>query len=168
MHGAKKLRWAAERVLGVCASPFEVQAAILQGLSRRLGGEGLPITINQRIPLSSKAQRIYPHVYCLADLYIEETDAHPALDIECQGRSVHSSEAAGLSDSDRIAALESMGVQVLPLTYAQFADPTRYQAIRELIAAKLNTRFKLKTSAEQKAETALRSQIFIDWTTLGT
>ena len=41
--GAKKFRWALERMTGICASPFEVQASMLLGLGRRVGGEGLPI-----------------------------------------------------------------------------------------------------------------------------
>lgn len=55
LRGSKNLAWAIDRVTGTCASPFEVQASILLGLSRRLGGEGLPIQNNHRIRLNKQA-----------------------------------------------------------------------------------------------------------------
>ena len=106
LRGSKNLAWAIDRVTGICASPFEVQASILLGLSRRLGGEGLPIQNNHRIRLNKQARALYGHDHCFADIYIEASGSHPALDIECQGRSIHDSEAAGISDADRAAALE--------------------------------------------------------------
>ena len=57
LRGSKNLAWAIDRVTGTCASPFEVQASILLGLSRRLGGEGLPIQNNHRIRLNKQARR---------------------------------------------------------------------------------------------------------------
>ena len=117
LRGSKNLAWAIDRVTGTCASPFEVQASILLGLSRRLGGEGLPIQNNHRIRLNRQAQTLYGHDHCFADIYIEASGSHPALDIECQGRSIHDSEAAGISDADRAAALERMGIQVIQLSY---------------------------------------------------
>ena len=43
MRGSQNLRWTAERMTGVCASPFEAQASMLFGLSRRLGGMASPL-----------------------------------------------------------------------------------------------------------------------------
>lgn len=168
LRGSKNLAWAIDRVTGTCASPFEVQASILLGLSRRLGGEGLPIQNNHRIRLNKQARALYGHDHCFADIYIEASESHPALDIECQGRSIHDSEAAGISDADRAAALERMGIQVIQLSYKQFSNERSYQAVKELIALKLGVPVKPKTPGEQAAEKALRHKLFIDWNTLGT
>ena len=154
LRGSKNLAWAIDRVTGTCASPFEVQASILLGLSRRLGGEGLPIQNNHRIRLNKQARTLYGHGHCFADIYIEASGSHPALDIECQGRSIHDSEAAGISDADR--------------AYKQFSNERSYQAVKELIALKLGVPVKPKTPKEQTAEKALRHKLFIDWNTLGT
>ncbi len=167
VRGSKNLAWILDRVTGTCASPFEVQASILLGLSRRLGGEGLPIQNNQRICLNKQAQALYGHDHCFADIYIEARGSRPALDIECQGRSVHDSEAAGISDADRAAALERMGIQVIQLSYKQFSNERSYQAVKELIALKLGVPVKPKTPKEQAAEKTLRRKLFIDWNTLG-
>lgn len=166
MRGSQKLRWAAEHMTGVCASPFEAQASILLGLSRRLGGTGLSFENNARIKLDKEARAIYNRSCCYADIYFEGTERHPPLDIECQGRSVHDGEEAALSDSDRLAALESMGIQVLPLTYRQFSDEDGFAAAEKLIAQKLNMRLRPKTPRERMAETALREEVLIDWNTL--
>lgn len=88
LAGAKRLRRVASLVTGVCASPFEAQASILLGLPRRLGGQGYHFNNNHRIGLTTSAQAIYPYTCCYADIFFEATDEHPALDIECQGRSV--------------------------------------------------------------------------------
>lgn len=164
--GAKKFRWALERMTGICASPFEVQASMLLGLGRRVGGEGLPIKNNHRLALTKLARNLYRYEHCYADIFIEGTEAHPAIDIECQGSSVHDSEAASISDSDRAAALESLGIQVLPLTYSQFVDEESYEAVRALIGKKLNRPLKAKTPAQKRAEQKLRAELFINWETL--
>lgn len=166
MRGSQNLRWAAERMTGVCASPFEAQASMLFGLSRRLGGMGLSFENNARIVLTKEARAIYNHPCCYADIYIEGTDAHPPLDIECQGQSVHDGEAAILSDSDRLAALESMGIQVVPITYRQLSNEDGFAATQKLIAQKLNMRLSPKTPKERLAETSLREEVLIDWNTL--
>lgn len=165
-HGSKAFRWASEHITGICASPFEVQASILLGLPRRLGGMGIALQNNVRIPLSSQARALYPHSCCYADLYIAAGGNHPAIDIECQGRSVHDSEKAGLSDSDRFAAIESMGIQVVPLTYPQFSVRPSFEAAMKLIAEKMGRKPVPKTPAQQSVETRVRSEVFIDWNTL--
>lgn len=164
--GAQKFRWALERMTGICASPFEVQASMLLGLGRRVGGEGLPIKNNNRITLTKLARNLYRHECCYADIFIEGTEDHPAIDIECQGSSVHRSEAASISDSDRAAALESLGIQVLPLTYRQFVGEESYEAVRALIGKKLGHPLKAKTSAQKNAEQKLRVELFINWEAL--
>lgn len=162
LAGAKRLRRVASLVTGVCASPFEAQASILLGLPRRLGGQGYHFNNNHRIELTTSAQAIYPHTCCYADIFFEATDEHPALDIECQGRSVHDNEAASISDSNRIAALQSMGIEVIPLTFEQFYDADRFCAILDLIATKLDTTIKPKTERQLSIETNRRHDVLVD------
>ena len=162
LAGAKRLRRVASLVTGVCASPFEAQASILLGLPRRLGGQGYHFNNNHRIELTTSAQAIYPHTCCYADIFFEATDEHPALDIECQGRSVHDNEAASISDSNRIAALQSMGIEVIPLTFEQFYDADRFCAILDLIATKLDTSIKPKTEKQLSIETNRRHDVLVD------
>lgn len=162
LAGAKRLRRVASLVTGVCASPFEAQASILLGLPRRLGGQGYHFNNNHRIELTTSAQAIYPHTCCYADIFFEATDEHPALDIECQGRSVHDNEAASISDSNRIAALQSMGIEVIPLTFEQFYDADRFCAILDLIATKLDTSIKPKTERQLSIETNRRHDVLVD------
>lgn len=162
LAGAKRLRRVASLVTGVCASPFEAQASILLGLPRRLGGQGYLFNNNHRIELTTSAQAIYPHTCCYADIFFEATDEHPALDIECQGRSVHDNEAASISDSNRIAALQSMGIEVIPLTFEQFYDADRFCAILDLIATKLDTSIKPKTERQLSIETNRRHDVLVD------
>lgn len=167
MYGAKKLQWVAQRLTGECASPFEVQASILLGLSRRLGGMGFAFSNNRRIRLTNTAKEFYRHNSCYADLYIEGSRTHPPVDIECQGQSVHDSEEASLSDSDRIAALESMGIQVVPLTYRQISSEDNLEATGNLIARKLNIQLKPKTERQKKAQQELLNVVLTDWERLG-
>ncbi len=166
-HGVKKLRWAQEHVTGETASPFEVQASMLLGLPRAAGGEGLPIKNNQRISLSSAARSICPQDSCYADILIEENGDNAGVIIECQGRSVHASEAAGISDSNRTTALACMGYEVILLTYNQLRNPRAFQAVLEIIERKTGIKRRPKTERQLAAETNLRHEIFIDWATLG-
>ena len=166
-HGVKDLRWAVKQVTGTTASPFEVQASMLLGLPRSAGGEGLAIQNNQRINLSPTARRIYPHDCCYADILIEGKGRGPGVVIECQGRSVHASEAAGISDSDRATALMSMGYEVILATFDQFFDVASFEAVLDLIAKKTGIRRREKTARQLAAQAELRRSLFIDWSTLG-
>lgn len=166
-HGAKNLRWVAEYITGICASPFEVQASILLGLPRRFGGQGLPLLNNYRIPLTDRARALYPHSCCYADIFLETSDACSAIDIECQGRSVHASELAGISDAERLAAMESMGIPVVPLTFKQLVHEHSFEAVMHLIEQKRGTVLRPKTPKLQSVERDLRREVFINWETLG-
>lgn len=161
-HGVKNLRWAAEQVTGVTASPFEVQASMLLGLPRSAGGEGLPIKNNERIRLPPTAQRLYPHDSCRADILIDAVNDGPGVIIECQGRSVHASEAAGISDSNRTTALMSMGYEVILATFDQFFDVVSFEALLDLIAKKTGHPRREKTARQLAAQADLRRSIFID------
>ncbi len=55
LRGVKQLRWAAERMTGQTASPFEVQTSILISLPRDEGGLGIDITNNAHPAQRSRA-----------------------------------------------------------------------------------------------------------------
>lgn len=97
------------------ASPFEVQTGVILGFSRRRGGEGQAGFVhNQRIALTPEARALARRTSCYCDPYWEE-----GLGLECQSAIVHNVGGSYLSDADRTAALELMGVKVLPATYGQ-------------------------------------------------
>ena len=154
-HGVKRLRWAAAHVTGICASPFEAWVSILLGLPKASGGLGLTFENNRRIALSGQAQQLYRRSCCYADLFFEGTASHPPIALECQGASVHGGEAAALSDAARTAALQLMGIDVIPVTHEQIRDSESWDAVKQLLARRLGVRFE-KTPRQLHAETTLR------------
>ena len=158
-HGIKRLRWAVSHMTGICASPFEAKVSILLGLPKASGGLGLAFTNNHRIALSGQAQTLYQKSCCYADLFFEGTETRPPFAVECQGASVHGGEAASLSDAKRTAALQLMGVDVIPITHEQIEQQNSWGAIKRLLALKLDIDVG-KTSQQKRAETNLRHDLF--------
>lgn len=99
--------------------------------------------------------------YCSCDLYWPD-----GLDIECQSAQHHDNEGSFLSDADRSAALELMGVKVLPLTYAQLKDEDRFAAFSAAVAHARGIKVAPKTGAQAKAAENLRAEVMVDWATL--
>lgn len=166
MRGIKRLRWAATRMTGVTASPFEAQTSMLLSLPRREGGWGLNIQNNQRISLSTEAMKLHEATCVYADILIETNTDSRGLIIECQGRSVHNSEKAVLSDAERATALTSMGYDVILLTYNQLKNQKSFESVARLIHRKAGLPFKSKTAPERAAELELRNVILVDWNEL--
>lgn len=142
------------------ASPLEAQAGILLGLSRRLGGEGfLDFEFNKRISLSPTAKLLGGKAECYCDLFFENS----GLDIECQGKLVHDNESSFISDFNRSAALEEMGINVLFASHEILSSPRRFDAFAGLVAKKLNIARPKQTDTHAKAATKLRAELFSDW-----
>ena len=163
LHGVKQLRWAAERMAGQTASPFEVQTSMLVSLPRDEGGLGIGITNNARIPLSEAARSLYDKTCCYADILIESVTDSMGVILECQGRSAHDSEAASLSDAERTTALTSMGYDVIQITYGQIKDKRSFGNLAELIHKKAGLPYTPKIKQECDAEDALRQELLVDW-----
>lgn len=168
LRGVKQLRWAAERMAGQTASPFEVQTSMLVSLPRDEGGLGIGITNNARIPLSEAARSLYDKTCCYADILIESVTDSMGVILECQGRSAHDSEAASLSDAERTTALTSMGYDVIQITYGQIKDKRSFGNLAELIHKKAGLPYTPKIKQECDAEDALRQKLFVDWDELFT
>ena len=163
LRGVKQLRWAAERMAGQTASPFEVQTSMLVSLPRDEGGLGIGITNNARIPLSEAARSLYDKTCCYADILIESVTDSMGVILECQGRSAHDSEAASLSAAERTTALTSMGYDVIQITYGQIKDKRSFGNLAELIHKKAGLPYTPKIKQECDAEDALRQELLVDW-----
>lgn len=166
-NGLKFLK-AAELVTGIVASPFEAQLSMLLAAPRRMGGEGLSsFSNNARILLSSRARRLAGKTSCYADLLFEGHDGQSPVIVECQGRVVHGPIDAVMSDSDRTTALQEMGYDVVLVTYGQILDSKCFDTLRRLLFRKLGLLYVDKTRGQVAAESELRRNLFIDWSTLG-
>ena len=168
LRGVKQLRWAAERMAGQTASPFEVQTSMLVSLPRDEGGLGIGITNNARIPLSEAARSLYDKTCCYADILIESVTDSMGVILECQGRSAHDSEAASLSDAERTTALTSMGYDVIQITYGQIKDKRSFGNLAELIHKKAGLPYTPKIKQECDAEVTLRQELLVNWVELFT
>lgn len=164
MRGHKRLLRVAESITGTTASPFEAQASIFLSLSRRKGGCGrAPLYNNLEITLDCSARALTGKARCYADLAIDRGPDNLPLIIECQGKLVHDNRAAAISDSERSTALQSMGYDVVFLTYQQMADPRNFETIDRLISQKLGQPYRPKTPHEREREESLRYQLLGDW-----
>lgn len=150
------------------ASPFEVEAYLLLGLPRALGGEGFcGIELNVEVTLSTSARAIVGKSRVYIDLLLSSPDGRRQVAIECQGKASHGRAGDGLRDADRMTALQAMGYDVLLLTHRQISDEDRFRAIVKAVCRMLDAEYRDKSSDEQRAETLLRSELFVDWTKLG-
>ncbi len=150
------------------ASPFEVEAYLLLGLPRSLGGEGFcGIELNVEVTLSTSARAIVRKSRAYIDLLLSSPDGRRQVAIECQGKASHGRAGDGLRDADRMTALQAMGYDVLLLTHRQISDEDRFRAIVKAVYRMLDAEYRDKSSDEQRAEALLRSELFVDWTKLG-
>ena len=150
------------------ASPFEVEAYLLLGLPRSLGGEGFcGIGLNVEVTLSTSARAIVRKSRVYIDLLLSSPDGERQVAIECQGKGSHGRAGDGLRDADRMTALQAMGYDVLLLTHGQISDEDRFRAIVKAVCRMLDVEYRDKSSEEQGAEALLRSELFVDWSKLG-
>lgn len=163
LRGAKPFTRAAKCITGVVASPLEVQASMLFGLSRLRGGEGLRLTNNVEIRMTRSARLISGLDRRYADILLSNKDGSRECLVECQGKAIHGSIESKISDSDRTTALQTMGYPVVLMTYGQLVDSDAFRVVMELIMSYLDVPLKDKTSRQQELERRLREEIFIDW-----
>lgn len=150
------------------ASPFEVEAYLLFALPRTLGGEGFcGIELNVEVRLGASARAIVGKSRVFIDLLLSSPDGARQVAIECQGKASHGRAGDGLRDADRMTALQAMGYDVLLLTHRQIFDEDKFRAIVKAVCRMLDAEYRDKSSDEQRAETLLRSELFVDWTKLG-
>lgn len=159
-RGRDQLARAAKYVVGGAASPFEAQAGILLGLPVRCGGAGLGgFEHNKRIGFTSDAALIAQRDWCYCDLYWDE-----GVDLECHSKTWHAALDGQLSDFTREAALDLMGIDVVPVTYDQLGSNRQFDAIARVVARKLGRKARVKSGAEHAAEARLREEVLgFEW-----
>ena len=149
------------------ASPFEVQTGMQLGLDPDLGGEGLGgFSHNERIVLGGRAREIARQDGCRCDLLWPGEGGRGPLDVECHSRTFHLGEDRSLSDADRALALQSMGVEVLFVTYAQIAGVRRFDALARTVAEKLGRDVTPRTTDFLAARAELRREVLVDFADL--
>ena len=84
LRGAKSFTRAAKCITGVAASPLEVQASMLFGLTRLRGGEGLRLTNNVEIRMTRSARLISGLDRRYADILLSNEDGSRECLVECQ------------------------------------------------------------------------------------
>lgn len=72
-----------------------------------------------------------------------------------------------MSDSDRAAALQQMGFNVMLLTYQQIADEKNFEIVKRMLFEEIGLEYREKTERQLDAQRSLRRELFIDWNTLG-
>ncbi|WP_321972601.1 hypothetical protein [Paratractidigestivibacter sp.] len=159
-RGRARLSLVADLVTPDAASPFEVQAGILLGLSARRGGAGLDgFKFNHKVWLTPDAALLSKRGSCSCDLYWDE-----GLDVECHSITWHAERDSQLSDFARETALELMGIEVLPITYEQLSSPRQFDAIVRIITSKLGRKQPAKTKTSQAAANRLWKEVLkVDW-----
>lgn len=158
-NGKRTLSQAIKLIKPFAASPFETQAGALLGFPTSYGGEGFgDFTFNEKVDLTPEARLLAQRSCCYCDLYWAD-----GLDVECQSASYHDNAQGFISDSDRTAALSLVGINVLPLTYAQLNDARRFDAFCEAVAMALGRPRKQKTEKQLLAARQLRNELFVDW-----
>lgn len=168
LRGNAKLARAAQWIHGTVASPFEARSSLKLELPRRMGGEDIPIAENnRRIHLSQPARRLANRDSCVADIFIESSNHAQYMDIECQSAFIHEHAEAFLSDAERTAALQSMGIQVVPLTYKTLINPHSFHAFIETVERQLDIPPRKKTLWMEDREKELDRLLFMDWSKLG-
>ena len=166
-RGSRRLADAAALVVPGAASPLEARTGILLGWPRRRGGEGLGgFAHNARVELSEPAQALARRRSCYCDLLWPAADGHRALDLECQSATFHASAQGHLDDTDRTAALQLMGIDVVGATHAQLADEARFDALAELVATRLGRTRPTRSEALVAARRELRAEVLADWESL--
>lgn len=165
-RGRARLAAAASIALEDAASPFEVQAGLLLGLSRRRGGEGLPpFRLNRRVALPLAAAKIAQRQTCCCDIFWSETvdPACTGLDVECQSSSHHFGSRSSVSDADRATALQLLGVEVMQLTHGVLVDPRRFAVFAASLAERLGVPRRPDRTRLTAAQVRLRRELFVDW-----
>ena len=162
--GRYALAQAAELVVPGAAPPFVVPRVWLGGWGPAHGGEGHGGFVhNERLALDARAQRLAGQGVCYCDLFWPEGEGRRALDVECHSATFHLGERRELSDADRALALQSMGVEVLFVTYAQVASPSRFEALAQTVAEKLGREVVPRDEGFLARRAELRREVLVDF-----
>lgn len=156
----KKFEAALRMVAGEAYSPFEAKAAMLLAAPRCLGGQGLEISMNEDIAFNEDAQLLALIHYATADILIRNQKTGRLIDVECQGDMIHKGDFAAAKDADRMTALQSMGVEVITLSYQQISNYDRFHTFLGHLCNVADIELRDKSEAFVKKERQLRKELF--------
>lgn len=163
-RGCKRLEQAARLLVPGAASPLEARTGILLGLGAEHGGMGLRgFSFNERIDLDTRGQSLAGQTACFCDLLWRGGPFGAAVDVECHSAGFHLGQAHELADADRSLALQSMGIEVLHVTYAQLASERRFAALAEVVAGSLGRDLPEPTPELLRRRASLRRTVLGDW-----
>lgn len=136
--GIQRFRRALRYVVEGSGSPAETICAILMGLNRNIGQEGLPpIQLNRRINLDELAASSLGRATCVVDiLWADGPRIRPGCCVEVDGAAFHDdskidpSKLRGTNtDSVRRAALAQMGLDVVTVAWSQLKDLQQWDIV---------------------------------------
>lgn len=163
-NGYRNFLECARLVSGITASPFEAQLSLLLSLPRKFGGYGIScFENNQKIRLTKAARLLSGKQTCYADLLFEQGDMDKQLILEAQGATVHNNDRSALLDADRATGLQSMGYNVIMVTYEQLRDEQRFDALANLVLKELGMKRPSWSSRQLEARSELRRHILGSW-----
>ena len=83
--------------------------------------------------------------------------------LEAQGATVHNNDGSALLDADRATGLQSMGYNVIMVTYEQLRDEQRFDALANLVLKELGMKQPSWNSRQLEARSELRRHILGSW-----
>lgn len=155
-HGRKQALRALQYVSENAASPQETLLVMLLCLPYRLGGYGLePPSLNYRIDLSTKASTIAGKKYLVCDLYWPRAKVA----VEYDSDAFHTGPKRIAQDSERRAALATMGITVITVTRKQLRSSKELHAVAHLLADHVGKPLQYKDPTFTQARLKLRAAI---------
>ena len=83
--------------------------------------------------------------------------------VECQGEMAHDSRGRAQADDDRALALESMGIEVIRISYKQISDRARFELLAQRLSNTLNTKLPSLTPRLARKQSEMRDALFRAW-----
>lgn len=83
--------------------------------------------------------------------------------VECQGEMAHNSRDRAQADDDRALALESMGIEVIRISYKQISDRTRFNLLARRLSNTLSIKLPNPTPRLAQREIEMRDALFGAW-----
>lgn len=158
IHPSRRYRTKAKEasacLISGLASPAEAALFLLLTAPTHLGGYGLPKPeANPCLPLDASANQLLPgQVIVKPDLFWSSVK----LDVEYESTEYHNDKISNY-ERQRMAALMSMGIDVLPVTKQMLYNPAALYSVAKTIAMKLGLRLRepLPSVQDELRETVL-------------
>lgn len=156
LDGISKARRALRFVCPKSASIMETEVSVLASTSVKWGGFGLPAArLNERVKLSPRAATIARIPLLTLDAFWPDA----AVALEYEGREAHGDEKQRIQDSRRRDALSIDGIEMLSLTFPQFATYAEFEAIMDRVRRRLGKKQRPKPATFLERNSELRRQV---------